>query len=117
MIQAIITLEETIKSEYLRSDWWYWSSPSTAAKVSTLSALALRIHALDSVISYEKAVPDGTTKNLISESALNKEASIPTNLVNSTSPSGQKTLESNPVKNSRSRRKTSKRRNDRGGQN
>lgn len=116
MIQAIITLEETIKSEYLRSDWWYWSSPSTAAKVSTLSALALRIYALDSVISYEKPVSDGTTKNPISESALNKEASIPTNLVNSTSPSGQKTLELNPVKNTRSRRKLSKRRNDRGGQ-
>ncbi|KAG9155512.1 hypothetical protein Leryth_009927 [Lithospermum erythrorhizon] len=55
MIQATVTLEDTIKSEFLRNDWWYWASPSAAAKITTLSALALRIFALDSAILYDKS--------------------------------------------------------------
>lgn len=54
MVQATITLEDMIKTEYLRNDWWYWSSLSAAAKSSTLSSLALRIYSLDSAIIYEK---------------------------------------------------------------
>ncbi|PNY05047.1 methyl-CpG binding domain-containing protein 9-like [Trifolium pratense] len=54
MIQAIITLEDMIKTEFLRNDWWYWSSFSAAAKSSTLPSLALRIYSLDSAIMYEK---------------------------------------------------------------
>jgi hypothetical protein len=54
MIQAIITLEDMIKTEFLRNDWWYWSSFSAAAKSSTLPSLALRIYSLDSAILYEK---------------------------------------------------------------
>ncbi|XP_028778610.1 methyl-CpG-binding domain-containing protein 9 isoform X2 [Neltuma alba] len=54
MVQATITLEDMIKTEYLRNDWWYWSSLSAAAKSSTLSSLALRIYTLDSAIIYEK---------------------------------------------------------------
>ncbi|KAK4272092.1 hypothetical protein QN277_020691 [Acacia crassicarpa] len=54
MVQATITLEDMIKTEYLRNDWWYWSSLSAAAKSSTLSSLALRIYTLDSAIMYER---------------------------------------------------------------
>ncbi|KAL6960620.1 hypothetical protein U1Q18_038384 [Sarracenia purpurea var. burkii] len=54
MVQAVITLEDTIKTEYLRNMWWYWSSLSAAAKISTLSSLALRIYSLDASIDYEK---------------------------------------------------------------
>ncbi|CAI8592556.1 unnamed protein product [Vicia faba] len=54
MIQATITLEDMIKTEFLRNDWWYWSSFSAAAKSSTLPSLALRIYSLDSAIMYEK---------------------------------------------------------------
>ncbi|KAK2365613.1 Glycosyl hydrolase family 38 protein [Trifolium repens] len=32
MSQAIITLEDMIKTEFLRNDWWYWLSFSAAAK-------------------------------------------------------------------------------------
>ncbi|KAK7316429.1 hypothetical protein VNO77_35457 [Canavalia gladiata] len=54
MVQATITLEDMIKTEYLRNDWWYWSSFSAAAKSSTLPSLALRIYSLDLAIVYEK---------------------------------------------------------------
>ncbi|OIV90290.1 hypothetical protein TanjilG_13145 [Lupinus angustifolius] len=54
MVQATITFEDMIKSEYLRNDWWYWSSFSAAVKSSTLSSLALRLYSLDSAIVYEK---------------------------------------------------------------
>lgn len=54
MVQAMIVFEDMIKSEYLTKMWWYWSSLSAAAKVSTLSHLALRIYSLDAAIDYEK---------------------------------------------------------------
>lgn len=54
MVQATIILEDMIKTEHLRNDWWYWSSLSAAAKISTLSSLALRIYSLDAAIIYEK---------------------------------------------------------------
>ncbi|KAI5442455.1 hypothetical protein KIW84_011503 [Lathyrus oleraceus] len=54
MIQATVALEDMIKTEFLRNDWWYWSSFSAAAKSSTLPSLALRIYSLDSAIMYEK---------------------------------------------------------------
>lgn len=59
MVQATIALEDMIKTEYLRNDWWYWSSFSAAAKSSTLPSLALRIYSLDSAIIYEK-VPNSS---------------------------------------------------------
>ncbi|EPS64478.1 hypothetical protein M569_10303 [Genlisea aurea] len=62
MIQALIVFEDMIKSEYLRNDWWFWSSPSTAAKIGTLSALALRIYSLDAAIYYEKAHSGGSAE-------------------------------------------------------
>ncbi|CAI9775390.1 unnamed protein product [Fraxinus pennsylvanica] len=61
MILASIALEDTIKSEYLKNNWWFWSSPSTAAKTSTVSGLALRIYALDSAIFYEKPSSESAT--------------------------------------------------------
>ncbi|KAL2335636.1 hypothetical protein Fmac_016849 [Flemingia macrophylla] len=63
MIQATITLEDMIKTEYLRNDWWYWSSFSAAAKSSTLPSLALRIYSLDLAIVYEKMPNSNFTDN------------------------------------------------------
>ncbi|KAI7733242.1 hypothetical protein M8C21_003056 [Ambrosia artemisiifolia] len=54
MVQATIIFEDMIKTEYLRKEWWFWSSPATAAKISNVSALALRIYALDAALYYEK---------------------------------------------------------------
>lgn len=54
MVQATMILEDMIRTEYLRNEWWYWSSLSAAAKISTLSSLALRIYSLDAAIIYEK---------------------------------------------------------------
>ncbi|KAL5793156.1 hypothetical protein ACOSP7_001750 [Xanthoceras sorbifolium] len=55
IVQATIILEGMIKTDYLRNDWWYWSSLSAAAKTCTLSSLALRIYSLDAAIVYEKS--------------------------------------------------------------
>lgn len=55
MIQATITFENMIKTEYLKTGWWYWSSLTVAAKTSSASSLALRIYALDAAIMYQKA--------------------------------------------------------------
>lgn len=55
MVQATIILEQMIKTDCLRNLWWYWSSYSAAVKVSTISALALRIYALDAAIMYRKS--------------------------------------------------------------
>ncbi|KAL8099777.1 hypothetical protein AgCh_032147 [Apium graveolens] len=52
MIQATIVLEDMIKTAYLKKDWWYWSSPSVAAKICTIYGLALRIYAFDAAIIY-----------------------------------------------------------------
>uniref|UniRef100_A0A7N0VDH2 Methyl-CpG-binding domain-containing protein 9 n=2 Tax=Kalanchoe fedtschenkoi TaxID=63787 RepID=A0A7N0VDH2_KALFE len=63
MVQATIVLEDIIKAEYFRNSWWYWSSLTAAAKVSTLSSLALRIYALDAVIIYDRGLEDVSTAN------------------------------------------------------
>ncbi|KAL4576661.1 hypothetical protein LXL04_012759 [Taraxacum kok-saghyz] len=57
MVEASIMLEDMIKTEYLRKEWRYWSSPSAAAKIPTLSAFALQIYALDAAIYYHKPPP------------------------------------------------------------
>ncbi|XP_022739845.1 methyl-CpG-binding domain-containing protein 9-like isoform X2 [Durio zibethinus] len=64
MVQATIVLEDMIKTEYLRNEWWYWSSLSAAAKVSTMSSLALRIYSLDAAIVYEKSFEFNSIDNL-----------------------------------------------------
>ncbi|KAI3467513.1 hypothetical protein Pfo_024176 [Paulownia fortunei] len=114
MVQATIILEDTIKSEYLQNDWWYWSSPSTAAKITTLSALALRIYSLDTAISYEKPLPNGAME-ILEPSAIDEDAPLgttPKNLGNPSSPPLQKTPEPDPAENPRTRSRTSKRRKD-----
>lgn len=63
MVQALIVFEDTIRSEYLTNAWWYWSSFSAAAKISTLSALALRIYSLDNSINYEKISSNNAPPN------------------------------------------------------
>ncbi|KAK6160188.1 hypothetical protein DH2020_003569 [Rehmannia glutinosa] len=113
MVQATIVLEDTIKSEHLRNDWWYWSSPSTAAKITTLSALALRIYSLDAAISYEKPLPNIATEIIEPSCALDEETPPRTtskNLENPSSPKLQKTPETETSENPRTRSRTSKRR-------
>ncbi|KAF7078718.1 hypothetical protein CFC21_083104 [Triticum aestivum] len=54
MVLATSVLENMIKSEFLKNDWWYWSSFTVAMKTSTVSSLALRIYTLDDCIMYTK---------------------------------------------------------------
>ncbi|XP_077223126.1 methyl-CpG-binding domain-containing protein 9-like [Tasmannia lanceolata] len=54
MIQVTIIFESMIKTEYLKNEWWYWSSLTAAAKTPTISALSLRIYGLDAAIVYQK---------------------------------------------------------------
>ncbi|KAL9257730.1 Methyl-CpG-binding domain-containing protein [Drosera capensis] len=61
MIQAAIVMEDMIKTDYLKNEWWYWSSLSAAVKTATLSGLALRIHALDDAILYGKPLHHSQT--------------------------------------------------------
>ncbi|CAN6969271.1 unnamed protein product [Brassica oleracea var. botrytis] len=56
LVQAAIVVEDMIKTEYLKNEWWYWSSLSAAAKISTLSALSVRLFSLDAAIMYDKSV-------------------------------------------------------------
>lgn len=82
MTQAIIVLEDMIKTAYLKKDWWYWSSPSVAAKICTISGLALRIYAFDAAIIYEKNLPGEEPSEVCkssreSPSNLNLETSMP----------------------------------------
>ncbi|XP_057774595.1 methyl-CpG-binding domain-containing protein 9 isoform X2 [Salvia miltiorrhiza] len=115
MVQATIIFEDTIKSEYLRNDWWYWSSPSTAARITTLSALALRIYSLDAAISYGEPLP-GTAMEVSEPScAIDEEvhrSPTPKNPANPSSPTLQKTPEPDSSENPRTRSRTSKRRRD-----
>ncbi|EOA29709.1 hypothetical protein CARUB_v10012794mg [Capsella rubella] len=70
LVQATVVLEDMVKTEYLKNEWWYWSSLSAAAKISTLSALSVRIFALDAAIMYDKLLtpsdPIDETKPIIS---------------------------------------------------
>ncbi|XP_012850772.1 PREDICTED: methyl-CpG-binding domain-containing protein 9-like [Erythranthe guttata] len=55
VVQALIVFEDMIKLSYLDCSWRYWSSLPTAAQISTLSALSLRIYSLDSAIKYDNS--------------------------------------------------------------
>ncbi|KAG6426421.1 hypothetical protein SASPL_110644 [Salvia splendens] len=117
MVQATIVFEDTIKSEYLQNDWWYWSSPSTAARITTLSALALRIYSLDAAISYGEPLP-GTAMEVSEPScAIDKEVHESPTPKNPSNP-GSPTLQNTPVpepdspENPRTRSRSSKRRRD-----
>ncbi|CAH9073963.1 unnamed protein product [Cuscuta epithymum] len=113
MIQAMITLEDALKTEYLRNDWWYWSSPSAAAKISTLSALALRLYALDSAVLYDKQLPNEEAAEASKPERKSAKAAAPHNSKSSTPI--QKMLDSDPAETSKSRTRASKRRKDSGG--
>ncbi|KAL6629999.1 hypothetical protein ACP70R_029764 [Stipagrostis hirtigluma subsp. patula] len=54
VVLATNLLERMIKAEFLKNDWWYWSSLTAAIKTSTVSSLALRIYTLDDCIIYTK---------------------------------------------------------------
>lgn len=54
MVLATSLLESMIRTEFLKNDWWYWSSFTVAMKTSTVSSLALRIYTLDDCIIYAK---------------------------------------------------------------
>ncbi|XP_049405556.1 methyl-CpG-binding domain-containing protein 9 isoform X2 [Solanum stenotomum] len=113
MVQATIILEDAIRTEYLKNDWWYWSSPSAAARISTLSALALRVYALDSAILYDKlSSQDASETDCKEEREPPPRNSVPTN---TTSPSKKKPLDPEPAESSRPKGcRTSKRRKDSG---
>lgn len=113
MVQATIILEDAIKTEYLKNDWWYWSSPSAAARISTLSALALRVYALDSAILYDKlSSQDASETDCKEEREPPPRNSVPTNTA---SPSKKKPLDPEPAESSRPKGcRTSKRRKDSG---
>ncbi|KAJ0960468.1 hypothetical protein J5N97_001674 [Dioscorea zingiberensis] len=52
--QATILFEGMIKTEYLKNGWWYWSSLTAAARMPTISSLALRLFTLDDSMIYVK---------------------------------------------------------------
>ncbi|TVU32893.1 hypothetical protein EJB05_24658, partial [Eragrostis curvula] len=54
VVLATNLLEGMIKAEFLKNDWWYWSSFTAAIKTTTISSLALRIYTLDDCIIYMK---------------------------------------------------------------
>ena len=55
MVEATLVLETMIKTDYIKNSWWwYWSSVSVAAKISTISALAFHIYSLDAAIDYKE---------------------------------------------------------------
>ncbi|CAN1187510.1 Methyl-CpG-binding domain-containing protein 9 [Linum perenne] len=57
MVQATLALENSIRANYLRREYWFWSPPCALLKIATISALALRIYTLDAAILYEKPPP------------------------------------------------------------
>lgn len=70
MVQATIALEDMIRTEYLKNEWWYWSSLSAAAKISTVSSLALRIFSLDAAIIYEKISPNQDSNDYLDPNSI-----------------------------------------------
>ncbi|XP_071685703.1 methyl-CpG-binding domain-containing protein 9 isoform X2 [Rutidosis leptorrhynchoides] len=122
MVQATIILEDMIKTEYLKKGWWYWSSPSTAAKISNISALALRIYTLDAAIYYEKPpltsnldptepVTPKTSKSekKTFEKSNTKESSEKSNSKSNTRSSNSPVTDSKPPETSRPKTRSKKR--------
>ncbi|XBI74554.1 hypothetical protein VPH35_068075 [Triticum aestivum] len=76
MVLATSMLERVIKSEFLKNDWWYWSSFTVAMKTSTVSSLALRIYTLDNCIMYTKqtnTVPPADSTKVVNKGRKGKE--------------------------------------------
>lgn len=124
MVQATLILEDMIKTEYFKKEWWYWSSPATAAKISNISALALRIYALDAALYYENPptpnldpVEPVTPKaskpeKKTSEKSSTKESSEKSNPKNSQRASISPVTDSNPPEASRPKTRSKKRTRD-----
>uniref|UniRef100_A0A2N9IQA2 PHD-type domain-containing protein n=1 Tax=Fagus sylvatica TaxID=28930 RepID=A0A2N9IQA2_FAGSY len=119
MVQATIVLEDMIKTEYLRSGWQYWSSLCAAARIATISSLALRICTLDAALVYEKPLPSSSSteiENLGSESDINiLTCSNPINTPKTGCNPVQKTCGVVLTDNANPSSKRSKRRKDSGG--
>ncbi|KAA8529561.1 hypothetical protein F0562_033640 [Nyssa sinensis] len=119
MVLAAIMLENMMRAEYLKNDWWYWSSLSAAAKISTLSALALHIYTLDAAIIYEKPGPSLDSREILKPCCNSDKETLPdpgsTNNSKPGSPLVQKSLNSDLTDNSKLKGRTSKRRKDSGG--
>ncbi|KAK1420011.1 hypothetical protein QVD17_29512 [Tagetes erecta] len=125
MVQATIILEDMIKTEYFKKEWWYWSSPATAAKISNISALALRIYALDAALYYENpptpnldpvepVTPKASkSEKKTSEKSITKELSEKSNPKNSQRASSiSPVTDSNPPEPSRPKTRSKKRTRD-----
>ncbi|CAI0455353.1 unnamed protein product [Linum tenue] len=65
-----------IKRDYLRNEWWYWSSLSAAAKTATISSLALRIFSLDSAIFYEKVLSNSDSPEKLKPISISEEKTV-----------------------------------------
>ncbi|KAJ8749958.1 hypothetical protein K2173_013873 [Erythroxylum novogranatense] len=79
MVQATIILEDMIKMEFLRNEWWYWSSLSAAARTSTITSLALRIYSLDAAILYDR-MSNSNLSNSLKPSSLVDQKSLPSSI-------------------------------------
>ncbi|XP_056845165.1 methyl-CpG-binding domain-containing protein 9-like isoform X2 [Raphanus sativus] len=75
LVQAAIVVEDMIKTEYLKNEWWYWSSLSAAVKISTLSALSLHIFSLDAAIMYDKSITESDPMDETKEIGLQEQKS------------------------------------------
>lgn len=69
-----------IRTEYLKNEWWYWSSLSAAAKISSVSSLALRIFSLDAAIIYEKISPNQDSNDYLDPSSIPEQKLAGTDL-------------------------------------
>lgn len=64
MVQAIVLLEGMIKTEYIKPQWWHWSSLTAAAKTPSITSLALRLYTLDDCLVYTKHASNNPTTEL-----------------------------------------------------
>ncbi|XP_012085354.1 methyl-CpG-binding domain-containing protein 9 isoform X2 [Jatropha curcas] len=119
MVQATIVFENMIKTDYLRNEWWYWSSLSAAAKIATVSSLALRIYTLDAAIVYEKPLPFSSPKEIAEVgSRLENNSSPNTDLANNPKPSSRSVVRVStvdPIDNGKPQSRSAKKRKDSGG--
>ncbi|KAI3497704.1 hypothetical protein L1887_33196 [Cichorium endivia] len=97
MVQATIILEDMIKTEYLRKEWRYWSSPSSAATIRNVSALALQIYALDASVFYEKPPPVDLPESVIPVKFESKEETPKKSKLKSSWKSCSSTMEVKPL--------------------
>ena len=59
MAQLGVLLEQMVQGMALRLSWRFWDSPSAALTASGVAAVALRIHALDEAIVYNRVASKG----------------------------------------------------------